>query len=65
MSKKQEQKRLEREEHEAMQESLREQIARIDKLLEAGSLTEKERERLLDERENLGMDFVLAEILGP
>lgn len=65
MSKKQEQKRLEHEEHEAMQESLRQQIARIDRRLEDGSLTEKERERLMDERENLGMDFVLSEICGP
>ena len=48
-----------------MQDLLRQQIARIDNLLEDASLTVNERERLINERDNLGMDFVMSEICGP
>ena len=65
MSKKNEQREQERKEHEEMQDLLRQQIARIDNLLEDASLTVNERERLINERDNLGMDFVMSEICGP
>lgn len=49
---------------EALFEQQRQTIANIDKSLEDPNLTKEERENLLEERQELARDYVMAKMLG-
>ncbi len=49
---------------EALFEQQRQAIANIDKSLEDPNLTKEERENLLEERQELARDYVMAKMLG-
>jgi hypothetical protein len=52
------------DDYEALFEQQRQAIAKIDKVLEDPSLPPEEREKLLEERQDLARDYVMAKILG-
>ena len=49
---------------EALFEQQRQAIANIDKALEDPNLPHEEREKLLEERQDLARDYVMAKMLG-
>jgi hypothetical protein len=52
------------DDYEALFEQQRQAIAKIDKVLEDPSLPPEKREKLLEERQDLARDYVMAKILG-
>jgi hypothetical protein len=52
------------DDYEALFEQQRQAIAKIDKVLEDLSLPPEKREKLLEERQDLARDYVMAKILG-
>lgn len=52
------------DDNEALFEQQRQAIADIDKALEDPRLLPDEREKLLEERQDLARDYVMAKILG-